>query len=158
MPRDLASRVAYFYCAASLSGAFSGLLAGVIAQLDGYGGYHGWQWIFMVEGFVTVLLGLACLGLLIDSPSLSRRWLDEDEIRLLELQAFIKQGGKSQGMQEKETRTWVEVKNVLKNWRVYVHGSFLIVNSSCSYGKQHRHIIDTRAASSPVPLTSYPTI
>ncbi|KAG6364770.1 hypothetical protein INS49_006374 [Diaporthe citri] len=72
--------------------------------------------------------------LLVDSPSLSRRWLDQEEIRFLELQVFIKQGGKSQEVQEQEARTWVEVKNVLKNWRVYVHGSFLIVNSACSYG------------------------
>lgn len=31
MPRDLASRVSYFYCASAFSGAFSGLLAGAIA-------------------------------------------------------------------------------------------------------------------------------
>lgn len=141
MPRDLASRVSYFYCASALSGAFSGLLAGAIARLDGSAGNHGWQWIFIVEGAVTVVLGLACLGLLIDSPNLSRRWLDSEEIRFLELQAFIKQGGKPQEGQEQATRTWTEVKNVLKNWRVYVHGSFLIVNSSCSYGKRHRRVI-----------------
>lgn len=82
-----------------------------------------------------MLLGIVCLVFLIDSPSLSRRWLSEDEIRFLELQIFIKQGGKSQGAQEQEACTWTEVKNVLKAWRVYVQGSFVIVNTSCSYGK-----------------------
>lgn len=158
MPRDLASRVSYFCCAAALSGAFSGLLAGGIAQLDGYAGYNGWQWIFLVEGLATVVLGLATFGLLIDSPSLSRRWLDQEEIRFLELQVFIKQGGKFQGTQEQEqeTRTWVEVKNVLKNWRVYVHGSFLVANTSCSYGKRLHCTIPERHH--PAPLTSPPTI
>lgn len=120
--------------------------------MDGYAGYNGWQWIFLIEGAVTVALGLACLGLLIDSPSLSGRWLDQDEIRFLELQIFIKQGGKLQGTQEKEAQPWVEVKNVLKNWRVYVHGSFLIVNTSCSYGKPHHCTMPGRHH--PAPLTS----
>ncbi|KAL6922937.1 hypothetical protein FSST1_000211 [Fusarium sambucinum] len=42
MPRDLATRIAYFYCTSALSGAFSGLLAAGIAQMDGVGGYEGW--------------------------------------------------------------------------------------------------------------------
>ena len=43
MPKDLASRIAFFYCASALSGAFSGLLAAGIAQMDGVGGYEGWR-------------------------------------------------------------------------------------------------------------------
>lgn len=140
MPKDLASRISYFYCASALSGSFSGLLAGAIARLDGYSGRHGWQWIFIVEGLVTVGLGFACFVLLIDSPSLSHRWLDQDEIRFLELQNFIKQGGRLQEIQE-HARTWTDVKAVLRNWRLYAHGSCLIANTSCSYGKQHRYII-----------------
>lgn len=35
---------------AALSGAFSGLLAAGITQMDGVGGYAGWRWIFIIEG------------------------------------------------------------------------------------------------------------
>ena len=35
MPKDLATRISYFYCASALSGAFSGLLAAAIAEMDG---------------------------------------------------------------------------------------------------------------------------
>ena len=38
--------MAVFYVAASLSGAFSGLLAFAIQELDGRSGLDGWQWIF----------------------------------------------------------------------------------------------------------------
>jgi hypothetical protein len=38
--------MAVFYVAASLSGAFSGLLAFAIQKLDGRSGLDGWQWIF----------------------------------------------------------------------------------------------------------------
>jgi hypothetical protein len=50
MPKDLATRISYFYCASALSGAFSGLLAAAIAKMDGVGGYEGWRWIFLLEG------------------------------------------------------------------------------------------------------------
>lgn len=47
MPKNLATRISYFYCASALSGAFSGLLAAGIAKMDGTGGYSGWRWIFI---------------------------------------------------------------------------------------------------------------
>ncbi|KAM0455038.1 hypothetical protein ACHAPV_007925 [Trichoderma viride] len=55
MPKELATRIAYFYCTSALSGAFSGLLAAAIAQMDGIGGYEGWRWIFLLEGYSVVM-------------------------------------------------------------------------------------------------------
>lgn len=37
--------MAMFYLSSALSGAFSGLLAAAIAQMDGLGGYEGWRWM-----------------------------------------------------------------------------------------------------------------
>ncbi|ORY58135.1 major facilitator superfamily domain-containing protein [Pseudomassariella vexata] len=132
MPKDLATRISYFYCASALSGAFSGLLAAAIAQMDGVGGLEGWRWIFLLEGLVTVVIGISCIFLLIDSPTLSGRWLKPDEIRYLELQMFIKQGGKFSD--EKESFKWKDLKAVLLNWRVYLQAYFLMCQSATSYG------------------------
>lgn len=47
-PRHLYQfRVALFFSAATLAGAFSGILAYVIGKMDGVGGYSGWRWIFV---------------------------------------------------------------------------------------------------------------
>ncbi|KAL5343047.1 major facilitator superfamily domain-containing protein [Aspergillus crustosus] len=46
---ELQVRIALFFSAASLSGAFSGLLAAAIQQMDGVRGLRGWQWIFILE-------------------------------------------------------------------------------------------------------------
>jgi MFS family permease len=132
MPKDLATRISYFYCASALSGAFSGLLAAVIARMDGVAGYEGWRWIFLLEGIVTVILGVACFFLLIDSPALSGRWLDPEEIRFLELQRFIKDGGRF--TEEKEHFRWKDLKMVLCNWRLYMQAYILLCISACSYG------------------------
>uniref|UniRef100_A0A0L0NR63 Major facilitator superfamily (MFS) profile domain-containing protein n=1 Tax=Candidozyma auris TaxID=498019 RepID=A0A0L0NR63_CANAR len=55
---ELLVRQAIFFSAASMAGAFSGLLAAGISQMDGVGGYEGWRWIFILEGLVTLIFGL----------------------------------------------------------------------------------------------------
>lgn len=137
MPKKLTSRLAFFYCASSLSGAFSGLLAAAIAKLNGVGGYAGWRWIFIIEGLATVVLGICSFFLLIDSPRLSTKWLGPEEIRFLELQLFVKEGGASreeEGLKNKFR--WKDLGGVLANWRLYAMAYFLFCQSACSYGMQ----------------------
>lgn len=72
--------------------------------------------------------------LLIDSPKLSGKWLNPEEIRYLELQTFIKQGGRVN--EEKENKfQWGELMAVLTNPRVYGQAYILLAISACSYGK-----------------------
>jgi MFS family permease len=131
MPKDLALRISYFYCASALSGAFSGLLAAAIAKMDGIGGYEGWRWIFILEGLATIVLGVACFFFLIDTPALSKRWLEPDEIQYLELSMFIKQGGR---VEHESAFKWRDLMMVLTNWRVYMQAWFLFAQSALSYG------------------------
>ena len=49
-PHEVHTRMTIFYMGASAAGAFSGLLAYGIGQLDGTWGYRGWRWIFCLEG------------------------------------------------------------------------------------------------------------
>lgn len=49
---DTSSRIATFFSSASLSGAFSGLLAAAIDQMNGIGGKPGWAWIFILVSVV----------------------------------------------------------------------------------------------------------
>lgn len=132
MPKDLATRIAVFYCASALSGAFSGLLAAGIAKMDGIGGYEGWRWIFLLEGLATVVLGVFCFFFLIDSPRFSTKWLTQDEIRYLELQRFIKDGGEFK--EERKKTSWKDISAVLSNWRMYLLAYILLAQSACSYG------------------------
>ncbi|KIK69135.1 hypothetical protein GYMLUDRAFT_214141 [Collybiopsis luxurians FD-317 M1] len=56
--RYLAWRLGMCVSAGVLAGAFSGVLAYGLERMDHLGGLHGWQWIFCLEGIVTVLFGL----------------------------------------------------------------------------------------------------
>ncbi|KAE8148085.1 major facilitator superfamily domain-containing protein [Aspergillus avenaceus] len=138
MPKELSTRLACFYCASALSGAFSGLLAAAIAKMDGTGGYEGWRWIFILEGIATVLLGVFCFFFLIDSPALSGKWLEPDEIRFLELQKFIKEGGmfKAEQQDTASRSKWKDMAAVMTNWRMYILAYILLCQSACSYGNK----------------------
>jgi MFS family permease len=49
-------RFALFFTAASLTGAFSGLLASAILGMDGRAGHKGWQWIFILVRNIFISL------------------------------------------------------------------------------------------------------
>lgn len=52
---ELALRIGIFYTAASLSGAFGGLLARGLSAIGPRGGLEGWRWIFIIEGLMVRL-------------------------------------------------------------------------------------------------------
>ncbi|KAF8199780.1 major facilitator superfamily domain-containing protein [Mycena galopus ATCC 62051] len=76
--RDVASRVAIFFSAATVAGAFGGILAYAIEKMEGIGGLHGWQWIFCLEGLVTVLVSVASYFFMHDYPQ-TASFLSETE-------------------------------------------------------------------------------
>ena len=75
---EVQTRIGIFYCAASLAGAFSGLLAFAISKMDGVANLAGWRWIFILEGLVTVLTGLFVFWQLPNSPE-TASWLTSRE-------------------------------------------------------------------------------
>lgn len=52
-------RMAIFFSAATAAGAFGGLLARGIGEMDGIGGKGGWAWIFIIEGILTFVIGMS---------------------------------------------------------------------------------------------------
>jgi MFS family permease len=50
-------RMAIFFSAATAAGAFGGLLSRGIMNMDGLQHLASWQWIFILEGVITVLVG-----------------------------------------------------------------------------------------------------
>jgi hypothetical protein len=52
----MALRLGLFYTAASLSGAFGGLLARGLTSIGKRGGQAQWSWIFIIEGLFVCYL------------------------------------------------------------------------------------------------------
>ncbi|KAI0535320.1 major facilitator superfamily transporter [Xylaria digitata] len=119
LPNESQSRIALLYSSAASGGAFSGLLAYAIAKLNGVGGLEGWRWIFILEGLLTVVMGVACFFLLVDSPALSSWWLDQDEIRFLELRQAARRAQHPDGYSEKHFDLGALIQ-VIKDWKMYL--------------------------------------
>ncbi|KAH7131754.1 major facilitator superfamily domain-containing protein [Dactylonectria estremocensis] len=63
---------------------FYGLLAYAITLMDGIGGLAGWQWIFVLEGILTVFSGGAAFFFIYDSPD-AVSWLTKEEKKYVKL-------------------------------------------------------------------------
>jgi ACS family tartrate transporter-like MFS transporter len=76
---ERAKATACFMTASAISGMLGGPLSGALMQyLDRVGGLAGWQWLFLLEGLPTVVLGFAVIFWLTDRPEVAQ-WLSTDE-------------------------------------------------------------------------------
>lgn len=67
-------------CIANIIGA---PLGGALLMLDGLGGWHGWQWMFVVEGVPAILLAFYVYKKLPDRPK-NAPWLDKADVDYIE--------------------------------------------------------------------------
>jgi MFS family permease len=83
-PANRRGRTTYFMTAVALSGVIGGPLSGWAMQaFDGRNGWAGWQWMFLLEGIPSILVGLWVLAYL-DDRIAHARWLTDEEKALLE--------------------------------------------------------------------------
>jgi MFS family permease len=66
--RSMATRTTIFFMTSIILGGLANPVMYVISLLHGRGGYHGWSWIFILCGIITVVIGMAGLVLLPDFP------------------------------------------------------------------------------------------
>jgi ACS family tartrate transporter-like MFS transporter len=59
-----------------ISAVVGGTVGGYLLGLDGTLGLSGWQWMFLIEGVPSVLVGVTVLWYLTDKPR-DARWLDD---------------------------------------------------------------------------------
>jgi D-galactonate transporter len=81
--RRRARIVAWFMMAIAVTGVIGGPLSGWILQsFTKVGGLAGWQWLFLLEGIPSILMGIAVL-LYLDNDIREAKWLTENERELL---------------------------------------------------------------------------
>ncbi len=67
-----------FILAQPISNALGAPVSGLLLQLEGVMGLHGWQWLYIIEGIPAILLGVLTPILMTDRPS-HAKWLETDE-------------------------------------------------------------------------------
>ncbi|KAI4867807.1 MFS general substrate transporter [Hypoxylon rubiginosum] len=116
---------AMFFSAASIAGAFSGLLAFAIAKMDGIGNLEGWRWIFILEGLATVIIAAVAFFVLYDFPE-TASFLTEKEREFVVFR--LKYQGQLQGKEPARTQVaqaeefeWRYVLAAFKDWQIWVN-------------------------------------
>lgn len=110
--------MAIFYAAASLSGAFSGLLAYGIQFLDGVAGRKGWQWIFILEGLVPIAVSFVLYFILPDSPE-TARFLTKDEKEFLINRLALDTGSGTGRVTNTDRINFGHIKAAFSEWKIW---------------------------------------
>ncbi|KAK4917612.1 hypothetical protein LTR49_014566 [Elasticomyces elasticus] len=108
-------RIALFFSAASLAGAFGGILAYGIGYMKGVAGLNGWRWIFIIEGILTCVIAVGGYWFIADWPARAR-FVNEDE------RAFINARLKADSdATQDEAFNWTNVWHALKDPKVWLY-------------------------------------
>ncbi|KAK7438888.1 hypothetical protein VKT23_017814 [Stygiomarasmius scandens] len=109
-------RIGLFFGAASLAGAFSGLLAFGISFMSGTQGLLGWSWIFILEGIATVVVGLIAFLVLVDFP-VTAKFLTPEE------RAYVvwKKKYDNSSVGEEEHFSFKHIIQAISDWQVWLH-------------------------------------
>ena len=108
-------RAAIFFSAAALSGSFGGLLAAAIEMMDGIAGIEGWAWIFILEGLLTIVVGLISPWMVHDFPDEAKFLTDDDRARVIRRLKLDKQSSA-----EHESFQLSYLWAALKDWKMWI--------------------------------------
>ncbi|KAL5322196.1 hypothetical protein ACEPPN_010166 [Leptodophora sp. 'Broadleaf-Isolate-01'] len=107
-------RIAFFFSAATAAGAFGGLLAAAIGKMAGLGGKAGWSWIFIIEGLITIVVGVLAYFVIVDSPEKARFVTEEDKAEIRRRIAH----DANELADEFDMRY---VRDALRDWKIWAH-------------------------------------
>ena len=122
--------LAVFSSATALAGLIGGPLSGwVLKEASGYAGLAGWQWMFIIEGLPTTLMGLFVFARLCDGPG-EAIWLSAEEKQLVQSDLLAERrqsSGDSHGL----AALWTVMRNpviyiIAFSWFCFICGIYML--------------------------------
>jgi MFS family permease len=113
--KEASKRISLFFAGAVMAGAFGGILGYGLSRMNGVGGKSGWSWIFIIEGLLTLVAGLA-------SPWLVQDWPDQETKFLtpLEKQMVLERLKADTGLASQGTFNMRVVKRAALDWKSWL--------------------------------------
>ncbi|SAL35113.1 MFS transporter [Caballeronia humi] len=108
---ERARATGYFLLGVCIANIVGGPLGGALLELDGALGFHGWQWLFVIEGLPAVLLAYVVWKVLPDRPT-KASWLPRAEAEALEKRLAAEQDSRSGGRSAHSFRTCLRDRQV----------------------------------------------
>ncbi|PGH03226.1 hypothetical protein AJ79_07421 [Helicocarpus griseus UAMH5409] len=102
-------RMAIWHAGNTISNIISGFLAaGILENMDGIAGLHAWQWFFLIEGIVSIVVAFASFMFLPEWPH-NTKFFTEQERQMAQYRVLVSNGGKD----EKIGGTWDGLKEAV---------------------------------------------
>ncbi|KUJ19735.1 MFS general substrate transporter [Mollisia scopiformis] len=113
---ELGKRTAIFSCAAYVGTMISGYLqSAVLAGLNGKHGIAAWRWVFIVDGCITVLVGIYGFIFFPDTPEATTAFYFTEEDKKRAKERLVEDGREPRG-----EFSWNMFSRVVKTWQLYV--------------------------------------
>ncbi|KAI0732415.1 MFS general substrate transporter [Fomitopsis betulina] len=122
--RELTIRLAWFWVSNYVAALVSAFLATGILKLDGVRGQAGWRYMFLIEGGLTLLIGIASFYMMPPSPTQTRAWyrpngwFTEREETIIVNRVLRDDPAKSD-MHNREGLSVLHILHILKDWRMW---------------------------------------
>ncbi|KAI8137169.1 major facilitator superfamily domain-containing protein [Fennellomyces sp. T-0311] len=111
---ELAKRIAIYFAGGVAANTVGGILAFGIMNMDGYGGLHGWQWIFIIEAIPSIALSFVTFLFLPEFPEKATFWNDQERTTFF---TYMKPG-EGEGTIEKKD-VWKPARDAIADWKLY---------------------------------------
>ncbi|KIW05303.1 uncharacterized protein PV09_03828 [Verruconis gallopava] len=112
---ELAKRTCIFHISSVLGAMFSGYLMAGVFHLGENSRYRGWQWLFIIDGVISLPIALAGFFFYPDVPEAGKPWyLSESDIKLAQRRMEL------EGRKPRSKYTVAKVKKIVTSWRIYV--------------------------------------
>ncbi|WP_435202564.1 MFS transporter [Janibacter sp. GS2] len=125
--RDRAMVVGLILTASSVAFIVANPIGGAIMKMEGIGGLHGWQWLFVLEGIPTVLLGIIIFFALPNSPR-DASWLEPEEAAELTRRAVGDEGA------QVESGPGAIIRNAMSKPFLLTIAAIYFMNQIATYG------------------------
>lgn len=103
--------MAIWHAGNTISNIISGFLAaGILENMDGVAGLHAWQWFFLIEGIVSIIIALVSYVYLPSWPN-DTKFLTEEEREMAQYRILVSNGGRDEGI----GGTWDGVKEAVRD-------------------------------------------
>ncbi|KAG1817768.1 MFS general substrate transporter [Suillus variegatus] len=126
---ELGTRDSSILTSATIAGAFSGLLAAAISNMNGVAGKPGWSWIFILEGLFIVLCAVASYWIVSNFPE-TAGFLTKEEVWVFVIRRLRDDMQFSAGGEAFQARyIWQS----LRDWKTYLASTFVTQRQQRTY-------------------------
>ncbi|CAL1713640.1 unnamed protein product [Somion occarium] len=121
---ELPIRLAYFWISNYMSHIIGAFIATGILRMRGVGGHAGWRYLFLIEGILTLLVGLLSFVLMPPGPTQTKAWYRPkgwftDREETIMVNRVLRDDPSKSDMHNREGLQIKKIWQVIRDWRIW---------------------------------------